>query len=158
MYVHSSPFNTLRKCFFYCRWAISLLMISNLYGCLNETIDNYFATFVEAKDAMNRGWIPEWLPNTATKIFETHNIDTNSRMLRFSFPTHSPLALPPLCKQITSATLPPPPFNRSWWPTDITTNSKTNSYTFFQCQDRHGTPPEIANIAIAPQTGTAFVW
>lgn len=118
------------------RVGCSLFIILGLVvGCeqwSKETIDNHFAslTETEAKDTMNRGWIPSWLPQTATDIFETHNIDSNAIMLRFSFPAHNDLVLPPTCKKTSVNALPLPPFKRTWWPDDLTTSS---TYLFFEC-------------------------
>src|SRR5512139_2667727 len=55
----------------------------------SETFDSTYATFSEAesKGAIVRGWVPGWLPPSATKIREVHNIDTNRFMLGFSVAT-----------------------------------------------------------------------
>jgi hypothetical protein len=52
-----------------------------------ENFETYYIDAVAARDAkaIERGWIPAFLPSSATKIYECHNIDTNQCWGRFSF-------------------------------------------------------------------------
>lgn len=53
-----------------------------------ETVTQSYATHAEAAadSAIARGWIPAFVPATATEIKEAHDIDTNERWLRFRIP------------------------------------------------------------------------
>lgn len=52
-----------------------------------ENPKSYFATYAEAKASgiMEKGWLPEYLPRSATEINETHNIDTNEVKASFKY-------------------------------------------------------------------------
>jgi hypothetical protein len=54
-------------------------------GC-SETFEKHYADRREAeKDgAVVRGWLPDWLPSSATDIREIHNLDTNKSAFSFS--------------------------------------------------------------------------
>jgi hypothetical protein len=53
-----------------------------------ETPSTKYATRREAEvsGAFERGWLPARLPEHATSIYETHNLDTNERWLTFRAP------------------------------------------------------------------------
>ena len=73
------------------------------------------AAAARAARAIDRGWIPDWLPATARAIHEVHNIDTNQSLLAFSF---DPADIPNVaqsCAQVSREALKPAPFDRSWW-------------------------------------------
>lgn len=59
-----------------------------LVACNLPSLDMYviYDTHADAvKDgAIQRGWIPTWVPNTTTNIHEAHNLDTNTRALSFT--------------------------------------------------------------------------
>lgn len=61
-----------------------------LVACSLPSLDMYvvYDTHAEAtKDgAIRRGWIPTWMPETATHIHESHDLDTNARALSFTVP------------------------------------------------------------------------
>lgn len=45
----------------------------------SEDIESRYATFAEAREGRNRGWIPDVVvPEDAVNIWEFHNIDTNA--------------------------------------------------------------------------------
>lgn len=54
----------------------------------SETIHSHYGTYEELVSIPNIfevGWIPRWLPSSATNIYEAHNIDTNEVWMAFSF-------------------------------------------------------------------------
>jgi len=61
-----------------------------LVACGLPNLDMYviYDTHAEAvaDEAIQRGWIPTWVPPTATNIHEAHNLDTNARALSFTAP------------------------------------------------------------------------
>lgn len=59
------------------------LMVLALSGC--EVLSARYATLQEAAadEAIERGWLPEWLPIDAIDIQETHDLDSNESWLVF---------------------------------------------------------------------------
>ena len=58
-----------------------------LIACSGVTDESY-ATYAEARDAglIDRGWMPDFVPPSATDIHEVHDLDTNAQILTFSAP------------------------------------------------------------------------
>jgi hypothetical protein len=66
-----------------------LLALSTLVGCeLLEEKESHYATYEQAEreGAVKRGWIPAYVPRSATNIRERHDLDTNDQALRFNAP------------------------------------------------------------------------
>lgn len=47
--------------------------------------ENRYATYAEARESLDRGWLPTGLPRSATLIHEWHNLDTNRCFGSFRF-------------------------------------------------------------------------
>ena len=64
------------------------MLVIVLSAC-SERFTEYYLTYDEAlkKGAIQRGWIPEVIPKTATEIYEQHDLDTNQVWIRFSLPS-----------------------------------------------------------------------
>lgn len=109
-----------------------------LSGCVGTLLDAHFATTQEARDAgyVDRGWIPTWIPASATDIHESHDVDTGVSMLAFSLPDPRALVLPDTCRPVERAQVLPPPLDRAWWPDEA---SLRTSYVFFRCSADHTT-------------------
>ena len=56
-----------------------------LIGCSDVTVEQY-QNWHDASDAgaIVRGWVPAFVPSTATNIQSTENIDTNAQTLEFT--------------------------------------------------------------------------
>ncbi len=90
-------------------------------GCL-ERIESSYATLGEAKrdGAIERGWIPGFLPPSAREIHEVHDLDTNSTRGSCLF-DRSDLsvlrsALVELDREELAGVEIPPPRGVRWWP------------------------------------------
>jgi hypothetical protein len=133
--------------------SLSIFFILQLTACINpdvleEQYDNY--SEVLADGAIARGWIPEWLPEKATNIYELHNLDTNYSMLRFTYPIGAKLDTPN-CEHITAASVPNPRYSRSWWPRNLSNSSEVAmQHTFLHCGKYY--------IAFSSGKGEAYVW
>jgi len=68
------------------RSLLTLMLVLSV-GC-GETVTTTYATYVDAEQAgaVARGWIPAFVPRTATEIREAHDLDTNQQWLRFRVP------------------------------------------------------------------------
>jgi hypothetical protein len=58
-----------------------------LIGC-SEQVDETYSTYAEAQraGAIERGWVPAFVPASARGIADSHNLDTNRQTLRFTIP------------------------------------------------------------------------
>ena len=58
-----------------------------LLGC-NEQIDESYSTYSEAKraGAIERGWIPAFVPTSARNLEDSHDLDASRQTLRFTIP------------------------------------------------------------------------
>lgn len=72
-------------------FATTILLLL-LLGC-NEQIDESYSTYSDAKraGAVERGWIPPFVPTSARDLEDSHDLDTNRQTLRFTIP---PSAVP----------------------------------------------------------------
>ena len=81
-----------------------------LFLC-DERREARYATYGDAVEqgAVRRGWLPPYVPQSATEIAEVHDLDTNAQLLRFEAP---PAALTEMVARLTPAPgrdVPPPP-------------------------------------------------
>lgn len=82
--------------------ALSVLVAVPVLGLLLFTllnlnvISNEFETFdaLRRSDSWQKGWVPTFVPETATDIYEEHNIDTNTVYGEFLAPSFSPTSAP----------------------------------------------------------------
>ncbi len=96
-------------------WLFVLLPIFLLAACqLSETPESSFANYKEtvASGLIERGWIPDWLPETAANIREKHNLDTNASILLFD--AGAEFFVPAGCEPTTNPA--EATFKESWWP------------------------------------------
>jgi hypothetical protein len=133
----------------------SLVLLAPLFAALGcaETLDTTYATFAEAQrqGAVTAGWVPAWLPPSATHIREVHNIDPNAFMLAFTVAKDTQLALPVGCTQVGPRSPGKPPFKRDWWPADVPASSlATHRHSFFSCGGD--------SLAYSSAIGEGFVW
>jgi hypothetical protein len=64
---------------------IMVMLFINLRSC--DTVTEKYDTYAEAKAGgiFNRGWLPEVVPASATKLIATNNLDTNTSEGEFYF-------------------------------------------------------------------------
>lgn len=85
-------------------------------GC-KESFESHYPTYDAAiADGAKRGWLPEWLPKSATDIHEWHNIDTNATIASFAYGTVEPAEFLVSCRPETPK--PENPGRAPWWPND----------------------------------------
>jgi hypothetical protein len=68
------------------KMTIPVLLLS-VAGC-SEQIDATYSTYADAQraGAIERGWVPAFVPPSARDIIASHNLDTNRQTLRFAIP------------------------------------------------------------------------
>ena len=100
--------------------AAALLLIGMASGCTDIDLvrEARYSTAADARaaGAVDRGWIPDWLPSQAHEIHEVHDLDTNQSALRFEVPPGNSLPPPPECRAVPFGRVRMPPFERAWWP------------------------------------------
>lgn len=106
----------------------------------------------ERAGAIDRGWIPVWVPQTAHTIHEIHDLATNRSMMSFSFDANESLNFGPSCSQVHRDRLRPVPFAKPWWPSDVPPSQfVTHRHVYYACKDG-------AYVAVSPGKGEAFYW
>lgn len=65
---------------------VFLMLATILTGCSMDIKIHKFDSYKDAKDIIERGWIPENIPTSATNIQEVHNLDSNKANGRFIIP------------------------------------------------------------------------
>lgn len=50
-----------------------------------DTVSRHYSTLAEAREAIQKGWIPACLPHSAHNIRDTHSLDTNDGYGKFEF-------------------------------------------------------------------------
>ena len=65
----------------------------------------------------NRGWLPQWLPENATNIYQQHNIDTNQIWVKFEVKRDMtlPKDFTKLNDKHISKLKIPEPYSAFWW-------------------------------------------
>lgn len=112
--------------------AITVGALLLLSSCLRENLESHYRTYTEAvaAGAIARGWIPKWLPSTASDIHEEHNIDTNATLLAFDYGTAGPEQFLATCHR--DSRVPRNPGSDGWWPDDAT----WHKLQFYRCDER----------------------
>ena len=84
-----------------------------------------------ADGAIERGWIPAFLPRSGTDLREMHNLDTNASLLRFHFAPEDLESLAQACPAAEDTV--PPRLSAGWWPADL----GDDLLVFLQCQEAY---------------------
>jgi hypothetical protein len=78
---------------------LTILASAILLAACGDVVDESYGTWHEAKraGAVERGWVPPFVPTTARDLRSVHNVDTNSQSLTFRLP---PQAVQPMIDDI----------------------------------------------------------
>jgi hypothetical protein len=96
-----------------------LAMLLSLLGC-TETFEESYPDVqaVRADGAIDRGWVPDWIPEGARNIREIHKIDTSESILSFEISPDARWTLPSKCQPVAYPKITAPRLDRDWWPAD----------------------------------------
>jgi hypothetical protein len=66
-----------------------VMIIGSFYSC-SDVVTEKYKSYEEASrgGAVKRGWLPAFVPKSATDITLAHDLDTNYQWLRFRIPTN----------------------------------------------------------------------
>jgi hypothetical protein len=79
-----------------------------------------------ADGAVLRGWLPEWLPSTASEIEEWHDLDTNRTIASFLYRQGDPPKLPAECRTVE-------PLGARTWADRFADGSRPEAVEVFDC-------------------------
>lgn len=93
-----------------------LILVLTTVAC-REDFETSYRTYHDAvaDGAIARGWLPAWLPPTATDIVEWHDLDTNATFASFSYGSAATATFLSPCEPTSRRPLPSRPWS-SWWP------------------------------------------
>jgi hypothetical protein len=135
-------------------FVVAALLVVTCTACAEQQEASYAdLAAAERAGAIQRGWVPDWLPKSARGLREIHNLDTNQSMLAFRYDPSDQLAVPNNCSQVRPSEVAPVPFVVAWWPRDVPpTKFATHRRAFFSC----GTGR--AFLALSAGEGEAYYW
>jgi hypothetical protein len=145
--LHPSPVQASVKRIKY----FNIVVLALLLGGCTETPASNHPDYESAKVLIEAGWLPAWLPKTATEIREAHNIDTNAVSAMFK-PNTKDLWIPVDCKQIGPYQAKQPSVKPKWWPGDVPANRlSTYRHVFYECANR-------SYLAVLSSGSEAYYW
>ena len=136
---------------------------------LSLDMDAFYADYQEVVDdgAITRGWIPGYMPRSATNIQESHNLDINISWLRFTVPAEDiddmTQALLLITQDQVKFSRPHRRVVRSWWPKDLQQQTDmAKPYRFYRYDDHYQMGGEeqmrVDFIAVDVESGTVYYW
>jgi hypothetical protein len=123
-------------------------------------LEEQYATLDEARadGAIERGWIPSWIPLTAITIQEIHDLDTNVSTLRLSFSTEEGWSIPATCKPASASSVRGPRLAPEWWPRGVpSTDAVGAAFEYFNC-DAESELRKRATLAVSEARGELLFW
>ena len=134
------------------------MLIMALCGC-RETMEAHYPTLAAAEQAgaISRGWIPRWTPASAKDIAEVHNLDTNARLLAYSFESRSASDFQKPCSPVEQRNVALPRWVPvKWWPETLRWGTTARGrFKFFVCDDSNG-PRSF--VAVDESGARVFIW
>lgn len=108
-----------------------------------ETAENVYQDAKEAisAGAMERGWIPAFLPPSAKEIIEKHNLDTNEVWLRFLMDPSELGSIENSCQRTDGTKVTFPRRGASdWWPEALAekgldSQRQADGYAHYSCEN-----------------------
>ena len=139
---------------------VLVLLLSGLsiLWCMknSEMTSANYEGYADAQMGIETGWLPAWLPESATHIHESHDIDTNESFATFEFAPSDHFYSG--CTPVQSAAfIFPRSEDKRRFPRLVRRSLERvhddQSLRFFRCPGRN-----TRSLAIDPEAGTAYVW
>ncbi|MCA9392915.1 MAG: hypothetical protein KC900_01820 [Candidatus Omnitrophica bacterium] len=132
---------------------VAALLIAGLVMHGGETVEKSFPSYAKTS-AAERGWLTPLTPPTATGIRLKYDLDTNHRILTFSYPGSFDVQLIQHCRQVTAGDIRRPVLTAGWWPKDLSGGSLpvTPRHSFYECRAENGF------LALDARRNKAYFW
>jgi hypothetical protein len=123
-----------------CAWFALLLVMA---GCERiEVVESIYPDYEAAVSAgaIDRGWIPEFIPPSAKEIKETHNLDTNEVWVSFVWGSGEWLSVEEDCRTVEGERIElPRKSGGGWWPPALVEASnpppRKSEYAYYRCKN-----------------------
>jgi len=136
------------------RTLVLLLAVLLASSCTVDVVDSSYASMSDAVmgGAVQRGWVPGWIPPDAKDLQEVHDLDSNQSALAFT----APVAWDPPahCRPDVDARHPGPAFTRQWLPPP---EELVKVYEVFRCAPGPARPMH-ETVAIRRDTHHVVHW
>jgi hypothetical protein len=109
---------------------LGILLSAALAASCGETKESHYPdrAAAVADGAIKRGWLPEWLPRSASSIDEWHDLDTNRTVASFSYGEGDAPVLPSECRA-------PDPRTAKIWAEKKTSNLGSGRVSVVRCPE-----------------------
>ena len=138
------------------RWATLATLAALMCSCAEGVLDATYATRADAAaaGAIERGWIPPWVPPEAFALHEVHSVDSNESALAFSLPADLAWRPPASCIAANAGQFYEPGFNRSWIPEAM------EDYRYYSCPEpmASGAPLLLSALAVSKDGKHVLYW
>ncbi len=132
-------------------------VLSVACGSIEEPTEFYESRAALVADgAIDHGWVPPWLPNSARAIHESHNLDTNEVWMRFRLDPDDMVlveeCVPSFVADVLRAS--GPRLTRpQWW-----VGWEPYDWEGYDCKWRFGEKARAASLVVAQSEGVALYW
>lgn len=137
----------------------TLAILLLIPGCFEEEFETRYASLADARESIDAGWIPRYLPASARDIRERHDIDTNEIWISFRYDPENSKWMEEACERADD--LAGPYGSPAWWPEPLTGAVGTGpDRALWICTRAIGGVGKrhIGALAVEPTTGTAWYW
>ena len=139
--------------------ALTVMTLAACDGLGSSALDSTYANLDELKSdgAMERGWVPLWVPQTSRIILESHDVDTSVSSLRLSFAPTEGWSVPSTCAPAAADALPMPRLKPLWWPRGVpSAKGEGAKFAYFKCAGSSKTLVE--SLAVDSKSGDLLYW
>ncbi len=148
--------------------SFAMMLMLGFAGCKQlDSQESRYEGYQQALEegAIERGWVPSFLPESATDIRERHDIDTNETWIRFHL--EPPQFEPPdgSCVETPASEVKlPGPKSRgiAWWPGDLVGSTVSAELRYYRCDKKvefsGQSTIKKAFLAIATKKSEAYYW
>jgi hypothetical protein len=134
-----------------------------LAACSDEVVYRHYPTYAAAIAAgeQDRGWLPEWVPSTASDLHLQSDLDSNDWWLRFHLPVSARDSLQGELEAADAATIRMSrPWRAAWWFNGLVqkepaNDAALNAKLFRRCCDRLH---RVMILAFDRNTPMVYVW
>jgi hypothetical protein len=145
--------------------SISICLFVFLISSCSERLTAYYPKYEDAvkEGAVKRGWIPGWVPTTATEIHEQHDLDTNNVWVKFTAPVSEKTRITAGLKKLSDTEIlkvtTPHPSRTDWWFEGLVQQSPANDNALnaeiyvVKCSENR-----VGHIALERTTDKVYYW